>query len=122
MRAYISLMIAGVTAIMVTSGFLSFFTPFSSTTARVHAFFGLLLTIIAIFHIYHNRKALFNYLGYKSNSKNLYPRLLAFLSILLLAFLAWKGLFPINLWLSSSYEERKKEESLELILKQFMNK
>ena len=60
-RIWVSLTLAISFCVLSVSGLLSFFLPYSRTTAAVHSIFGFLFFISVMPHIWNNFKSLKSY-------------------------------------------------------------
>ncbi len=105
MRSFVVLLIAALLATTVASGLMAFLLPFDIGVTRVHATIAPLLTIFVVWHLVHNRRSLFAYLGKKHRWS-----ILAVVGCLsLMATLLYFNTAPINVWMNQSYESRRAE-------------
>ncbi|XCF07289.1 DUF4405 domain-containing protein [Tamlana crocina] len=73
--------------ILLGSGLIMYFEPFSKNIAGLHTFFGLLFILVMVCHVLNNKKPLSNYISGKGQSKlKKFQSLLVFSFILVLAF------------------------------------
>jgi len=66
-RIWVSLTLALSFSVLSVSGLLSFFLPYSRTTASIHTIFGFLFFVTVIPHVWNNFKNLKTYIKEKSN-------------------------------------------------------
>ena len=65
-KAWVSLTLVVSFSVLSVSGFLSFFLPYSRTTAAIHTVFGFLFVLSVLPHLWSNFRNLVSYMKVKN--------------------------------------------------------